>query len=236
MKRVAVIVLFLVFGYVSYAQEFEGNRFCPVTPTDEVEEDISTNYNGRTVYFCCKSCLRDFNKNPEEYLANLPTLASFAEEHDDHGESGHDHSDHASSGGSFVSLLGKLHVVVIHFPIALIPFAAVLATWARLAKRQSLEGAANIALWVGASFAVVAALMGWIAASQSSYPESFDTVLLFHRWLGTSLAALALLVAILFRRIAGRNGRVAVLWILSVLVLLVGHLGGSLIYGVDYLF
>lgn len=29
------------------------------------------NHEGREVRFCCKSCLKDFNKNPKQFIAKL---------------------------------------------------------------------------------------------------------------------------------------------------------------------
>ncbi|MEK0446962.1 MAG: hypothetical protein RLZZ399_2283 [Verrucomicrobiota bacterium] len=33
-------------------------------------------HEGREVQFCCKSCLKDFNKNPKQFLKKLDDAAS----------------------------------------------------------------------------------------------------------------------------------------------------------------
>jgi YHS domain-containing protein len=33
------------------------------------------NHEGREVQFCCKSCLKDFNKDPQKYLKKLDAAA-----------------------------------------------------------------------------------------------------------------------------------------------------------------
>lgn len=38
---------------------------------DEMDERVSTVYKGQTFEFCCKPCLKKFNKNPEKYLKEL---------------------------------------------------------------------------------------------------------------------------------------------------------------------
>ncbi len=38
---------------------------------DEMDEQVSTVYKGQTFQFCCKPCLKKFNKNPEKYLKEL---------------------------------------------------------------------------------------------------------------------------------------------------------------------
>ena len=38
---------------------------------DEMDERVSTVYEGQTFEFCCKPCLVKFNKNPEKYVSQL---------------------------------------------------------------------------------------------------------------------------------------------------------------------
>jgi len=236
------------------AQEGPSNTYCPVTPSDLAEPDISTEYKGETIYFCCKSCLRDFNKDPEAYLANLNstresgghgehdhgstgTQAHGSDEVSDHSDSEHDHSDHGEGGSNpIVSLLGKLHVLAVHFPVALIPFAAFLAILSPLLSRPAFNQLADFSLFAGAFAAVVAAIMGWIAASQSSYPDNLSVILEYHRWLGTSVATLAVLVSAVILYWPKTRYRTPLYAALALLVITAGHFGGSLIYGPDYLF
>lgn len=239
MRTLLIFSLYMLIGYSASASEaVMGNMYCPVTPSDRVEEDISVEYEGRTIYFCCKSCLRDFNKDPEEYLANLPVAISETEVTHEHenGDHEHDHASHSRGSSFLVGLLGKLHVAFVHFPIALIPFAALLATVGKFTGRSSLEMTAEFTLWAGALSALVAATMGWIAATQSNYPDNLDSILFAHRWGGSALAGFAILFAVLIGKQRNPVVRLVMLWGLSGIVLVVGHLGGSLVYGVDYLF
>ncbi len=247
-----LVVMFLALG--ALADVAPKNEYCPVTPTDRSEPDIHTEYRGETIYFCCKSCLRDFNKDPEAYLANLASENDSADhrEHEhasassqghgstgesEHGDSDHDHSDHGDSGSNpIISLLGKLHVLTVHFPVALIPFAALLAILGSLLRKPTFEQMADLSIYVGALAAFVAASMGWIAASQSSYPESLSQILEYHRWLGTVVAASSLLVSVFIFYRPETRLRFALYATLAILVFATGHFGGSLIYGPDYLF
>ncbi|MBK6766487.1 MAG: hypothetical protein IPG71_09285 [bacterium] len=52
------------------------NDFCPVLPDEKIDSTIYTDYEGQRVYFCCTRCRRDFIRNPELYLANLPQSGS----------------------------------------------------------------------------------------------------------------------------------------------------------------
>ena len=41
----------------------------------EMGEPYVIQYEGRTVKFCCKNCLKKFNKDPKKYLAKLDEAA-----------------------------------------------------------------------------------------------------------------------------------------------------------------
>jgi len=46
-------------------------NLCPVMG-NPINKDIFVEYQGRKVYFCCPSCIEEFQKNPEKYLPKLP--------------------------------------------------------------------------------------------------------------------------------------------------------------------
>lgn len=241
---------------------------CPVTPEEPAESWITTEYLGKTVGFCCKSCLRKFNANPSVYLQNLgleqvdPSLGGDAHtsEHAEHTNplsedfshqqsdddrsrnSEHDHATDHISRKTFDPLVfvGKLHVLSVHLPIALLPIAAILEFLGIYAGSHKLSFAARTNFTIGASSAIVAASLGWIAAGQANYSGELAEVLLVHRWLGVAVASLSLLglLAVLIQKHYVRPGKFVyrgVLIVLLLLVLLAAHFGGSLIYGKDYL-
>jgi YHS domain-containing protein len=47
---------------------------CPVSgeKLGSMGESPSVSYKGRTVHFCCKACIKEFDKDPAKYLAKLP--------------------------------------------------------------------------------------------------------------------------------------------------------------------
>jgi len=51
---------------------------CPVMAGQPIKKDLFTEYQGRTVYFCCQFCKGEFEKNPEKYLARLPQFQTAA--------------------------------------------------------------------------------------------------------------------------------------------------------------
>ena len=227
------------------------NEYCPVTPDEHAEPWITTTYKGQTIGFCCKSCLRKFNANPEDYLANLPPInadnASANENvlqaapHNEEAE--HDHSaDHGDTERSpTLVFLGKLHVLSVHLPIGLLPLAAILEILGISFRLQQLKLVARTNFVIGALFAVLAATLGWIAAGQSHYSGELAGVLDWHRWFGVSVASLGLvgLVGVVVARKSKVTGdfiyRCAAFTLL-VLIPVTAHLGGTLIYGKHYLF
>ncbi len=46
------------------------NTVCIVSG-EEIDPEITATYNGKTYAFCCKTCLKKFNKNPEKYVSKL---------------------------------------------------------------------------------------------------------------------------------------------------------------------
>ncbi len=45
------------------------NTQCPVMKKERAREKFFVDYKGQHINFCCKSCIKRFNKNPEKYLA-----------------------------------------------------------------------------------------------------------------------------------------------------------------------
>ena len=141
----------------------------------------------------------------------------------------------ASFLGRVVRLSGKLHVLVVHFPIALLAVAALgetLVIWGR-GNRDLVR----FCLALGAAGAAVAAALGWVLAATGGFAGG-DPTLTVHRWLGTSAAAVALFAFIASERAARRTGRRlplrAALFTSAILVGISGHFGGMLVYGTDY--
>lgn len=40
----------------------------------KINKKYSSEYNGKTYYFCCPSCIETFNENPEKYIKKLKTI------------------------------------------------------------------------------------------------------------------------------------------------------------------
>jgi uncharacterized membrane protein len=137
-----------------------------------------------------------------------------------------------------MALVGRLHPLLVHFPIGLILIAAAAEAAATITRRADWRGVAIVNARVGALFAIGAAVAGWRLASSPGIDVSVS--LEWHRWLGV-IAALAASGAALAT--AGADGsaplprwtyRFALFWA-AALVAVTGHLGGLLVWGADFL-
>ncbi|MGM9510398.1 DUF1549 domain-containing protein [Larkinella sp. GY13] len=127
--------------------------------------------------------------------------------------------------------LGRLHPLIVHFPVGLLCVALLLEIigWSR--KSNDMRSGITALVWIGAISSVVAAVFGLILINQEEYGG--DTVTI-HQWSGLTTMALALVTGF-----ALRSGRLALyrsLLFLTVFgVSIAGHYGALLTHGEDYL-
>jgi uncharacterized membrane protein len=137
-----------------------------------------------------------------------------------------------------MALIGRLHPLLVHFPIALIVLAAGAEVLALATARQRWRTFAIANAQAGAAFALVAVVAGWRLALEPGMDSA--PLLEWHRWLGVSATA-AVLAAALATVLARRHSTAAVwiyrvaLFIAGVLVAVTGHLGGVLVWGAEFL-
>lgn len=231
------------------------NRMCPVLPDEPVDPAFQTTWNGQVVGLCCARCVRVFTANPQQYVANLalpvvpsastpgaamPAPASTA------GHGGHDHVtggyDHGPepTAPRLVAWLGRFHPVIVHFPIAFSILAALAAALGRLRASEPFRHTARIAMHGAAITAIPAILLGWFAAAATPHP-GLETVLAWHRWLGTAAGAGLIAVAVCTELAHRQVNRSPWSWLavagsalIALVVGIVGHLGGILIFGPDH--
>ena len=136
-----------------------------------------------------------------------------------------------------MALLGRIHPLVIHFPIALVLIAAFAEVIATTTGRLYWRTVAIANLRTGAAFGVIAAIAGWFLPRVLGLDSS--ALLEWHRWLGT-LAASLMVAAALGSGGADRGSpaqlRLYRLTLLSAaaLVAVTGHLGGLLVWGPNF--
>jgi uncharacterized membrane protein len=136
-----------------------------------------------------------------------------------------------------MTLTGRLHPLLVHFPIALLLVAAlaeIISLTARL-PGWHLVAVANVR--AGAAFAVASAAAGWLLAS--SRVVEVSPTLEWHRWLGLAATVTAVATAVATVSVDERprrqwRYRIALAGT-AALVAAAGHFGAVLVWGADFL-
>jgi uncharacterized membrane protein len=137
-----------------------------------------------------------------------------------------------------MALVGRLHPVIVHFPIALVILAAAAEGAAAATGDRRWRTVAVINLRAGAAFAVAAVIAGWRLASA---PGVDSTPLLeWHRWLGGIAAISTVAAAMATSWVERLSIRDLVIYRLALFcaatcVAVTGHVGGLLVWGADFL-
>ena len=127
---------------------------------------------------------------------------------------------------------GHFHVVLVHLPIGILLLACVFQWLERRPKFSSLHTATNIALLIGMICAILAALTGYLLSFSGDYDEG---LVITHQWFGISVAAVSITMFYFHSKAASFKTQVSISILLFVLIIITGHLGGSLTHGSDYL-
>ncbi len=125
-------------------------------------------------------------------------------------------------------MFGKLHPLIVHLPIGILLFNVVLVFLTRLEAYQAAKKILSWSLGLGALSAISACLTGWFLSQNGGYD---DNTLMYHQYLGISVAVLATGLFI-FKKQENRIGSI----VLAVLLSVAGHFGGNLTHGENYLF
>lgn len=135
---------------------------------------------------------------------------------------------------SFVLFLGRFHPTVVHFPIAFLILGVLVDVLAPSSKiAAQMRPAVPFILLLGAVSALLSVALGYLLSLGGGYDEDLLTV---HMWLGLAVMALAFgLSLVAFRR--PERGRLfsGSMIAMGLLVVVAGHLGGSLARGSGYL-
>jgi mono/diheme cytochrome c family protein/uncharacterized membrane protein len=133
--------------------------------------------------------------------------------------------------------LGKFHLLMLHFPIALVLAAGIGEIRSVWRRDPQPSGSVRFCLWLGALAAIPTVGLGWLHAADGNGLSS-SPLLTAHRWLGTTAAAWLIITAAFVERDARGGVRSRGVWLLMASGILVtsltAHLGGLLSRGRDF--
>jgi uncharacterized membrane protein len=125
-----------------------------------------------------------------------------------------------------LEFIGHLHPVIVHLPIGILLLGVLMMVYEHYSK-VDLQLPISFAFLVGSISAVLACIAGWILSNSGEY----DALLVQkHQWTGIGTAVIGLLVYFL------KQYRKLLAVILTLLVFITGHYGGTLTHGENYLF
>src|SRR5436190_20152806 len=127
---------------------------------------------------------------------------------------------------------GHFHVVLVHLPIGILLLACVIQWLERRPIFSSLHAATSIALLIGMICAILSALTGYLLSFSGDYDEG---LVITHQWFGISVAAVSIAMFYYHNKAASFKTQVSISILLFVLIIITGHLGGSLTHGADYI-
>ena len=126
--------------------------------------------------------------------------------------------------------IGHFHPILVHLPIGILILALLFIGLSRQERFSYLKEAIGITLSLGMLSAIASCISGYLL-SQS---ESYDQSLIFkHQWFAIALAATSIVLYVLHlkqKRLTWTAG------LLAILLMITGHLGGSITHGSDFLF
>lgn len=128
--------------------------------------------------------------------------------------------------------IGRLHPLIVHFPIAFFPAALFTALVGR--RRPAFAAPVQFLVVAGGILAPIAALAGWFAGI-SADPEP---ILAYHRWLGVAIGVVGAGLGVWAWRRPWEDrgaGMIIALTIMTVAIAVQGFLGAGLTHGIEHL-
>jgi len=128
--------------------------------------------------------------------------------------------------------LGRFHPVLVHLPIGILIVVLLLLWISRKMNSLGMEKAINATLLFGLIGAVFSVITGFSLSQSGEYDASLVS---WHQWMAIGLAVITALLYFLRRRNLEKQWQLLISFFMLVLIIITGHLGGSLTHGSDYL-
>ena len=130
------------------------------------------------------------------------------------------------------SFLGRLHPMIVHFPISLLLVALLMEILAWSRKSTNFQSAIKVLVFVGTVSAIAAVIFGLLLSNTDDY-EISDT-LAVHQWTGIATMVLSSITAFAYWKVSVPIRKI-LLTLTVAGVTLAGYYGAELTHGEDYL-
>lgn len=128
--------------------------------------------------------------------------------------------------------IGHFHPVIVHLPIGILILGIVLQWMARKDAKAQFHKAISVSFFLGMISALLACISGYLLSISDDYDEALVGL---HFWMGLAVAFTAALLYLWHVRKMYARFQLPVGLLLCVLIVITGHLGGSLTHGSGYL-
>ncbi|HEY0432631.1 MAG TPA: hypothetical protein VGC95_02090, partial [Chitinophagaceae bacterium] len=133
---------------------------------------------------------------------------------------------------SVTEFVGRFHPVVVHLPIGILLIGLMLQWLSGKEKYKISQEVIKIILLTGMFTAIISCITGYMLSISGDYDSKLVAM---HMWMGLAVAAASMVLCA--KVLSGRldiTHKIASFCLLM-LIIITGHLGGSLTHGSDYL-
>ncbi|MDR0792124.1 MAG: hypothetical protein LBE82_02360 [Chitinophagaceae bacterium] len=131
-----------------------------------------------------------------------------------------------------LQFFGHLHPVIVHLPIGILLLACLFLWQSKKERFAYLRSSVNAMLLIGTICAVFSCLTGYVLFQSGDYDE--DTVSK-HQWMGISVVLISAALYYFRKKNTLQKWQLLLALLLTALVFITGHQGGSITHGSDYL-
>ncbi|MBS1932886.1 MAG: hypothetical protein JST96_02735, partial [Bacteroidetes bacterium] len=136
-----------------------------------------------------------------------------------------------AGGSGILTFLGRLHPMIVHFPIGLLYAALLFEFIAWKSNARNFFPATKVLVFTGAIASILSVVLGIILSKTDSYGSN---VLSIHQWIGIATMAFAIITAYCYQK-GPRKIQYLMLFATVLGVTVAGHYGAELTHGEDYL-
>lgn len=133
---------------------------------------------------------------------------------------------------SVIEFLGHFHPLLVHLPIGILFIALILQWMSRKNKYAVLSSAVPVILLAGSCTAFATCITGYLLSISDDYDKSLVS---WHMWMGIGVTLVSLMLYAKEKNPLFAVDKRILSFGLLLLLMITGHLGGSLTHGSDYL-